>query len=806
MSHNLLSRRQFDRLGTLLLALVLAVVVWVVSVQQKNPVQTTTLSSVPVEVVNLPDDLIFADNGSADIPAVDVRLRAPRNIIETLSVRDLDAFIDLSDAQPGRQEAVIQVEKKISGIDILDKTPEAVVVNLVSVIEKDVPVFANIIDSPPFGYTADAPEVTPTTVTVRGPEPQVERVQRAEVIVRLRDANSDVKIAQLVTLRDGDGAVVTDLAVEPRTVTVVVPIEQQQGFAEKSVRPDIVGQPAPNYTQTGITVDPTTVTIFGDPDTLAQLPGFVETTPININGATETIVERAPLIIPETVSVVAAQAVTVTACDAYGNTATSYTGDHDLTFSGPSASPDGNTPTVTDKTGAPVAVGTATTVTFTSGVSSAGGSMTLYRAEAVSVDVSDGTIDSSGHSSRAELLAEVRHKLDETPGVTLNVGQPLAHRIDHILSGIQAQIAVKVMGTDLTLLRETASRVEQIARGVPGVTDLYAEPQILIPQLHISPQRQRLSEVGLSPGRLASTLETAIGGSTVGTILEGERTFDLFLRLRESERDSVEAIRHLPIWLPSGGMARLGDVALVEEAAGPNEINRDNQLRRIAVSCNVHGRSLGEVVQDLKEALKPLGEMLPEGTFIRLEGQFQSQMEATRIILLLSLVCLVAMLAILYGQFKSMNLAVQVLVCIPAAFVGGIAMLLLTRQPFNVASLVGFVSLAGIATRNGILLVSHYVHLARETELPLGMDLLVQAGKDRAAPVVMTALTTGAGLLPLLLSAGETGREILYPVACVVIGGLATSTLFEFTLRPALFLTFGRRALALARTRQEDGT
>ncbi|HEY53731.1 MAG TPA: hypothetical protein G4N94_09770 [Caldilineae bacterium] len=312
MSHNLLSRRQFDRLGTLLLALVLAVVVWVVSVQQKNPVQTTTLSSVPVEVVNLPDDLIFADNGSADIPAVDVRLRAPRNIIETLSVRDLDAFIDLSDAQPGRQEAVIQVEKKISGIDILDKTPEAVVVNLVSVIEKDVPVFANIIDSPPFGYTADAPEVTPTTVTVRGPEPQVERVQRAEVIVRLRDANSDVKIAQLVTLRDGDGAVVTDLAVEPRTVTVVVPIEQQQGFAEKSVRPDIVGQPAPNYTQTGITVDPTTVTIFGDPDTLAQLPGFVETTPININGATETIVERAPLIIPETVSVVAAQAVTVT--------------------------------------------------------------------------------------------------------------------------------------------------------------------------------------------------------------------------------------------------------------------------------------------------------------------------------------------------------------------------------------------------------------------------------------------------------------------------------------------------------------
>lgn len=312
MSHGLLSRKQLDRLGTLLLALVLAVVVWVVSVQQENPVQTTTLNGVPVEVVNLPDDLVFTDSGSADIPPVDVRLRAPRNIIETLTVRDLYAFIDLSKAKPGRQEVTVEVQKNISGIEILGKTPEAVVVDLVSVIGKDVPVFANILDSPPFGYTAGAPEVTPTTVTVRGPEPQVETVQRAEVIVRLQDANSDVKIAQLVTLRDGNGAVVSGLAVEPRTVSVVVPIEQQQGFAEKSVRPDIVGQPAPNYTQTGITVDPTTVTIFGDPDTLAQLPGFVETTPININGATETIVERAPLIIPETVSVVAAQAVTVT--------------------------------------------------------------------------------------------------------------------------------------------------------------------------------------------------------------------------------------------------------------------------------------------------------------------------------------------------------------------------------------------------------------------------------------------------------------------------------------------------------------
>ncbi len=312
MNQTSTSRKYLDRMGTLLLAFTLAVVVWVVSVQQENPVQTKTLNAVPVEIIGLPDTLMFADNGVPDISPVDVRVRAPRNIIETLSARDLEVFIDLSDAEAGRQEIVVHVDPKFSGVDIVDKTPEAVVVKLEQIIEKEVPVIANVIDSPPLGYVSGPPVVTPTTVLVSGPQPQVELVQRAEVTVRLRDANSDVKIAQLVTLRDSDGAVVTGLKVDPRTVSVVVPIEQKQGFAEKSVRPDIIGQPAANYAQTGITVDPTTVTIFGDPETLAQMPGFIETTPININGATETILERAPLIIPETVSIVAAQAVTVT--------------------------------------------------------------------------------------------------------------------------------------------------------------------------------------------------------------------------------------------------------------------------------------------------------------------------------------------------------------------------------------------------------------------------------------------------------------------------------------------------------------
>ncbi len=404
------------------------------------------------------------------------------------------------------------------------------------------------------------------------------------------------------------------------------------------------------------------------------------------------------------------------------------------------------------------------------------------------------TVDPQSDLGREEMLDRVRAALGDVTGVTVNIGQPLAHRIDHILSGVQAQIAMKVMGTDLSVLRHAAARVGEVAATVPGVTDLYVEPQVLVPQIHVDFDRERLAEVGLTPGQLAHELEVAIGGRVVADILEGERSFDLFVRLEEDARSSITDLRRLPVALPAGGWARLGELAEVSESAGPNSISRDNLLRRIAVSCNVSGRSLGEVVSDLRTALAPIERQWPEGTFLRFEGQFTSQMRATRMILLLSLGSLIAMILILYGQFRSLNLALQVLICVPAAFLGGLALLRVTGQQFNVAALVGFVSLAGIATRNGILLVAHYLHLLREEGLELNRELLVRAAQERAAPVVMTALTTGMGLLPLLLSAGETGREILYPVATVVTGGLVTSTFFEFVLRPSVFWLAGRGA------------
>jgi CzcA family heavy metal efflux pump len=415
------------------------------------------------------------------------------------------------------------------------------------------------------------------------------------------------------------------------------------------------------------------------------------------------------------------------------------------------------------------------------------------------------TLDEEYDLPREEMIERVRERLADIPGVALNIGQPLAHRIDHILSGVQAQIAIKAMGTDLDVLRETARRVAEMAATVPGVTDLYIEPQVLVPQLHVRMNRDRLAEVGLSPGQLAHELETAVGGAVAGSMLEGERSFDLFVRLQQPARDSIKTLRRLPVRLPGGGWARLGDLARVQESSGPNSISRDNMLRRVAVSCNVQGRSLGEVASDLQNAMKKVEANLPEGTFLRFEGQFESQLRATRLILQLSIISLAAMVFILFGQFRSLNLSLQILACLPAAFIGGLGLLMATGQSFSVAALVGFVSLAGIAARNGILLVSHYLHLVQIEGVAVTPDLLVRAGKERAAPVVMTALTTGAGLLPLLFSAGETGREILYPVATVVIGGLMTSTLFEFILRPALFWTIGRKALARLTTGTDDG-
>ncbi len=300
-----------DRLGSFILALILAIIVWVVAMQQQNPIVTALVQNVPVSVRDMPEDLVF-DEDQPDLPdTVDLRVRGPQGLINTLTPTDFKAYIDLSDAQPGEQEVKIQVDYSLVGVDVLDIYPDTVLVKLNRKVEKEVPVTANLIGEPPFGYLAATPIITPTTVIVRGPEPKVKRVTQAQITARLTDAREDVKVTDFVTLRDANGIVVSGLEADPPTVTMVVPIEQRQGFTEKTVLPKVRGQPAANYRITGITVTPATVTLFGDPDTLKEMPPFVETAPVNIGGATEDIEERVPLVLPEAVAVVGQQAVVV---------------------------------------------------------------------------------------------------------------------------------------------------------------------------------------------------------------------------------------------------------------------------------------------------------------------------------------------------------------------------------------------------------------------------------------------------------------------------------------------------------------
>lgn len=304
-----MTSKTVDRLGTVALAFILAIIVWVVAQQQENPLQITVISDIPVQTRNLPDTLVPVE--STSYPTVEVRVRAPRAILETITRNALNAYIDLNTAQAGRQEIQVQIDAEVPNVDILNISPSAVVVRLEKRISKEVPVVANIIDSPPFGYIADTTIITPTSVLVNGAESLVNSVRRAEVSIRLLDARSNVQITDFVSLRNSSGAIVTGLNVEPRTVTITVPISQQQGVREESVRPRFEGQPAPNYIVTGVTADPATITLFGDPTVLDALPPFIETIPINIEGAVESIEERVPVIVPENVSVMAAQAVKI---------------------------------------------------------------------------------------------------------------------------------------------------------------------------------------------------------------------------------------------------------------------------------------------------------------------------------------------------------------------------------------------------------------------------------------------------------------------------------------------------------------
>ncbi len=394
---------------------------------------------------------------------------------------------------------------------------------------------------------------------------------------------------------------------------------------------------------------------------------------------------------------------------------------------------------------------------------------------------------------RTEVLGEIRAKLGQIPGTVLNVGQPISHRLDHLLSGVRAQVAVKVFGPELDGLRNAAAAVENAMRPIAGVVDLQTEKQVLIPQVRIQVDRDKARLAGVQPGELNELLETAFNGRVVAQVLEGQRTYDVVVRYAEGARDSVEAMRNTLVDAANGRKVPLGQLADVREGRGPNIINRESVQRRIAVAANVSGRDLGSTVAEIQKKVNA-NVHLPEGYFIAYEGQFQSQQEASRLILLLSGFTLVGMFLVLYAHFRSVEIVLQILLNIPLAFIGGLFATWLLVGEVSIATLVGLITLSGIASRNTIMMVSHYLHLMREEGETFSEHMIIRGSLERLVPVMMTALTAGLALVPLVMAAGQPGKEILYPVAVVILGGLISSTLLDMAVTPAVFFRFGRRS------------
>ncbi|MEX2288121.1 MAG: efflux RND transporter permease subunit [Planctomycetaceae bacterium] len=401
-----------------------------------------------------------------------------------------------------------------------------------------------------------------------------------------------------------------------------------------------------------------------------------------------------------------------------------------------------------------------------------------------------------------QLLADLRK---DAPGVDIEAEQPLAHLISHMLSGVNAQIAIKIFGDDLDTLRRLADQVKGIIKDVPGLTPPVIEPIRQTEELHIRLRPDDLAFHGVSRAFIAEFLQTALQGEPVSQVLEGQKRFDLVVRLEEAYRSDYAQLGRLRIDLPDNrGQIELRDLADVGEGVGPNAVNRDNARRRIVIRCNTQGRDLASVVTELQERVKSRMEF-PSGYFIEYGGQFESQRRATMLISVLAAVSVVGMFVVLMILYPSVRVTLQILNALPTAFIGGVLALVVTQQTLTVASLVGFISLGGIAVRNGILLVTHYFHLMKEEGEQFTKAMVLRGSLERLAPVLMTALTAGIGLIPLVIDGDEPGREILYPVATVILGGLITSTFCEFLIHPGLFWRFsGRDAEAMVRRIDDD--
>ena len=410
-------------------------------------------------------------------------------------------------------------------------------------------------------------------------------------------------------------------------------------------------------------------------------------------------------------------------------------------------------------------------------------------AQAVYASEIDVSLD-LGDRPKADLLRELRQELSAVPGTNIVIGQPLSHRIDHMLSGTRANIAVKLFGPELDELRRLSKEVKGAMESVPGVVDLARQPRAQIPFLSVDFNRDAIARHGLRVEQVAETLRTAFTGQTVSRVMEGQTAFDLVVRLPPSAKRDLDAIRELSITAPDGARIPLHAFADIRETRGPNTIMREDVARKMIVIANVDDPDLVGVVRDVQQRVSEAVPM-PQGYRIEYGGQFQAAQEASNALFWLGLAVLAGIFLLLYVAFNSVRDAVLVMINLPLALIGGVAGLFVAGGILSIATMTGFIALLGIATRNGVMLVSH-IHTLREQEGESAVGAVRRGTLERLIPILMTALSAGLGLVPLAMGAGEPGSEIQAPMAMVILYGLLSSTVLNMVVLPALYLRFGR--------------
>jgi Cu/Ag efflux pump CusA len=415
-------------------------------------------------------------------------------------------------------------------------------------------------------------------------------------------------------------------------------------------------------------------------------------------------------------------------------------------------------------------------------------------AEPPSYSEIDVALEKETERDRNAILDDIRHNLDVLKGVSINIGQPISHRLDHLLSGVRAQVAIKIFGNDLITLRSTANELQNQITAIDGVVDAQVENQVMIPQLMIRMDRAKIRQYGLQVGEVAEELETFYNGKEVSQIIQGQQSFDLVVRVADSVRTNIEQIKNTPIATATGALIPLHQIASVQLENSINQINHENTQRRIVVSANVQGRDLGSTVAEMQETVKS-NMQLPEGYYLEWGGQFESQQSASRLITILSLFSFAGIFLVLYSHFRSWQIALQIMLNIPLALIGSVIAVMLTGGVFSIATLVGFITLTGIASRNGIMMLSHYIHLVEHEGESFNDPMIIRGSQERLVPVLMTALVAALALIPLTMDATAPGKEILYPVATVILGGLISSTLLDIIVTPVVFKRFGRKSL-----------